>query len=514
MFLLLQFLLELRQLAVFQLCRLIQVIFSFCRFDFGIDIFNFLSQLLHNADGILFILPFCLQSREVFTHFSQFLLDFLQMLLRQLIVLFFQCRFFDFMLNDFSLDYIQLGRHGVHFGTNHRARFIHQVNRFIGQKSIRNVSVGQGCRRNDCLILNFYAMINLISFLQTTQNSDGILNRRLIDHNRLEPTFQSRVFFHILSVFIQCSCTDTMQLTSCQHRLQQVACIHCAVRFACTNNRMQLINKEDNLTFALSNLIQNGFQSLLKFTTEFCACNQRTHIQREDGFILQAVGYILFHDTLCQTFCNGGFADTGFTNQNRVVFRLSGQNTDDVSDFIVTPNHRIKLFASCLFHQVCAVFLQSIIGCFGRIARHSGVATDGCQNFHKSVSVHVVLTEQLLQSGIGCIDHCHKDMLYGNIFVRHIFCQLFCRGQCFFQINRNSCFAAADTRQPFYLILHCLRQAVDIDIHLLQQSRNQAILLLEQSQQQMLLIQLRIPIFNCIRLGVLNGLQRFLCKFL
>ena len=51
-------------------------------------------------------------------------------------------------------------------------------------------------------------------------------------------------------------------------------------------------------------------------------------------------------------------------------------------------------------------------------------------------------------------------------------------------------------------------------IHLLQQSRNQAILLLEQSQQQMLLIQLRIPIFNCIRLGVLNGLQRFLCKFL
>ena len=34
-----------------------------------------------------------------------------------------------------------------------------------------------------------------------------------------------------------------------------------------------IINKEDNLTFALSNLIQNGFQSLLKFTTEFCACN-------------------------------------------------------------------------------------------------------------------------------------------------------------------------------------------------------------------------------------------------
>ena len=48
--------------------------------------------------------------------------------------------------------------------------------------------------------------------------------------------------------------------------------------------------------------------------------------------VFQAVRNIAPDDTLSQTFYSGCFTNTGFTDQNRIVFRLTGKDTDHVTD--------------------------------------------------------------------------------------------------------------------------------------------------------------------------------------
>ena len=104
----------------------------------------------------------------------------------------------------------------------------------------------------NALIGDLDAVINLVAFLQATQDGNGVLHGRLIDHNRLETTFQCRILLDVLAVFVQRCRTDAVQLATCQHRLQQVACIHRAFGLAGANDRMQLIDEKDNLAFALA----------------------------------------------------------------------------------------------------------------------------------------------------------------------------------------------------------------------------------------------------------------------
>ena len=77
--------------------------------------------------------------------------------------------------------------------------------------------------------------------------------------------------------------------------------------------------------------------------------------------VLQAIRNIAPDDTLSQTFYDGGFTNTGFTDENRVVFRLTGQDTDHIPDLRVTADDRIQFLVPGFLHQILAIFVQGII---------------------------------------------------------------------------------------------------------------------------------------------------------
>ena len=78
---------------------------------------------------------------------------------------------------------------------------------------------------------------------------------------------------------------------------------------------------------------------------------------------LKTFRHIPCHDTLCQTLDGCGLTNTRLTDQNRVVFRLTGKDTDNITDLRITSDHRIQLLVSCLLHQILTVFIQGIISC-------------------------------------------------------------------------------------------------------------------------------------------------------
>ncbi|MPM52150.1 hypothetical protein SDC9_98906 [bioreactor metagenome] len=103
---------------------------------------------------------------------------------------------------------------------------------------------------------------------------------------------------------------------------------------------MQLIDEEDDIAVIID-FINNFFHSFLEFTAVFRTRYKRTHIQHHDALVCQCIRNIAGYDFLCQTFHDGGLADSRFPYQNRIVLRSAGNDLHDTTDFLVASNDRI-----------------------------------------------------------------------------------------------------------------------------------------------------------------------------
>ncbi len=56
--------------------------------------------------------------------------------------------------------------------------------------------------------------MHFVPLLETTQDTDGILNGRFIHIDWLEAAFKCGIFFDMLAVFVECGCTDGVEFTA------------------------------------------------------------------------------------------------------------------------------------------------------------------------------------------------------------------------------------------------------------------------------------------------------------
>ena len=265
-------------------------------------------------------------------------------------------------------------------------------------------------------------MENLIPFLQSTKNGNGVFHSRLIYHNRLEPTFQGSVFFNIFPILIQSGGADAVKFSSCQHRFQHISGIHGTVSLTCPYDQMELINKQYDLSFAFLYFFQNGFQPFLELASVFGARHQSPHIQSKDLLIFQSVRNISLNDPLGQSLNGCSLTYSRLADEHRIILGLSGQYTDHVSDLTVTADHRIQLLFPCLFHQILPVFIQSIIGHFGIICSHPLVSPDSTQSLKKSFFGDPIFLPDLLHRRTRVIQQGKEQMLNRDILVSHSLC--------------------------------------------------------------------------------------------
>ncbi len=165
--------------------------------------------------------------------------------------------------------------------------------------------------------------MDFIALLQAAQNRDRIFYIRRIYEHRLEAALQRLVFFDMLAVFIQGGGADTVQFATGQHRLEHIAGVCRALCPAGSDNGMQLVDKQDDTAFSLFDFPEHSLEAFLKFTTVFGPGHERCHIQREDRAVFQVFRHVPAQDALGKPLGNGGFADTGLTDEDRVVFGLA-----------------------------------------------------------------------------------------------------------------------------------------------------------------------------------------------
>ncbi len=206
----------------------------------------------------------------------------------------------------------------------------------------------------------------LVLVLQPAQDRDGVLDRRLGHEHGLEAPRERSVLLHMLAVFVERGRADAVQLAARQRRLQQVGGVHGAVGLACADQRVHLVDEQDDAAFGGGHLLQHGLQPLLELAAIFRAGNQRAHVEREQLLVLQAFRHVAVDDALGQALDDGGLADAGLADQHRIVLGPARQHLDGAADLLVAADHRIDLALARRLRQVARILLQRVIGVLGR----------------------------------------------------------------------------------------------------------------------------------------------------
>src|SRR5690625_6740436 len=124
---------------------------------------------------------------------------------------------------------------------------------------------------------------------------------------------------------------------------------------------MDLVNKEDDLTFGIDHLLDHRLEALLKFTTKLGPCDQCTHIECRYTFRLKSFRNVTTDDSQRQTLCDRRLTDARFTNQDRVVLGPSAQNLHDSADLLIPSNDRIEFVLLRLLIQIPRILLKCVV---------------------------------------------------------------------------------------------------------------------------------------------------------
>ena len=158
-----------------------------------------------------------------------------------------------------------------------------------------------------------------------------------------------------------------MQLAAGERGLEQVGGIHRAVGLAGADQRVHLVDEQDDAAGRRRDLLQHGLQPLLELAAIFRAGDQRAHVEREQLLVLEAVGHVAVDDAQRQALDDRGLADAGLADQHRIVLGAAGQHLDGAADFLVAADHRIELAVAGGLGEIARIFLQRVIGVLGRL---------------------------------------------------------------------------------------------------------------------------------------------------
>ena len=300
-------------------------------------------------------------SREI----RKFALEPRQAVLGGLVGLFFQRFLLDLELHDAPVEFVQLFRLGIDLHPQPRGGFVDEVDRLVRQEAVRNVPVRQGRSRDKRGIADADAMVQFVFFLQAAKNRDGVLDGRLADEDRLEAAGESRVLFDMLAVFVERGRADAMQFAARQRGLEQVGGVHRAIRLAGPDQRVHLVDEQDDPARGRRDFVEDGFQPFLELAAIFGAGDQRAHVERKQALVAQAFRDVAIDDPQREAFDDRRLADAGLADQDRIVLGAARKHLNGAADFLIAADHRVELAFARRLREVAGVFLQRVIGVFG-----------------------------------------------------------------------------------------------------------------------------------------------------
>ena len=145
-----------------------------------------------------------------------------------------------------------------------------------------------------------------------------------------------------------------------ERRLEQVGGIHRAAGGgAGADHGVDLVDEHDRAGIGLD-LLDHLLEPLLEVAAIARAGEQRAHVEREDGGVLEHVRHFAVDDAARQTFGDRGLADAGIADEQRIVLLPAAQHLDGAADLGVAADQRIDLALARLLVEVDAIGVERV----------------------------------------------------------------------------------------------------------------------------------------------------------
>src|SRR5450759_3271661 len=270
--------------------------------------------------------------------------------------------------------------------------------------------------------------MRLITISQTLEDLDGVRQRRLGDPNRLEPPLEGGVLLDVLAVVVQGGRPDRLELATGQHGFEDGRSIDRALRSAGADEGVDLIDEQDDVA-AGPDLLQDLLQPFLEVTAVARTRNKGTEIQRVDLLVLERLGHLALDDVLGQALDDGGLADAGLADQDRVVLGAPGQHLHDPFDLRAATDDRVELALAGILGEVASELVEdqrSRRSAFGRtdadtlglLALISAEQLDDLLT--DPVEVGAELDQHLRCDTLALTDQAQQDVLRAEVVVAEL----------------------------------------------------------------------------------------------
>jgi hypothetical protein len=132
------------------------------------------------------------------------------------------------------------------------------------------------------------AVVDLVALLEAAQDGDGVLDRGLAHHHRLEAALQRLVLLDVLAVLVQGGGADAAQIPAGQRRLEQVGRVRPPPRRprrptrVCSSSMNRMMRPS-----AGGHLLEHRLDPVLELTAELGPGHQRAQVQGLDALVLE-----------------------------------------------------------------------------------------------------------------------------------------------------------------------------------------------------------------------------------
>ena len=127
------------------------------------------------------------------------------------------------------------------------AYFVEYIDGLIGQETVGDVALRELHGRFDGFGRVIDVVVLFVFVLDVVQDFDGFFYRGSVNHYHLKASSQSAVFLDVLSVLVEGSGTDALDVAPSQRWLKHIGGIERARGATGTYDGVQLINEQNHL---------------------------------------------------------------------------------------------------------------------------------------------------------------------------------------------------------------------------------------------------------------------------
>ena len=256
---------------------------------------------------------------------------------------------------------VELHRRGVDLHAEPRGGLVDEVDGLVGQVAVGHVAIREEGGRDEGGVADLDTVVRLVAFLQAAEDRDRLGDRRLAHEDGLEASLERSVLLDVLAVLVERCRAHGAQLSPREHRLQEVGRVDSALGRAGSDDRVQLVDEEDDVARGVLDLAEHRLQALLELAAVLRSREQCPQVQCPHALASEALRNIACHDSLREPLDDRGLADPWLADQHRVVLRAPGEHLDHATDLFVAADDGVELPRLGERGQIAAVLLERLI---------------------------------------------------------------------------------------------------------------------------------------------------------